>query len=215
MARARRRAAVSDAEWDVAIRRFHALRDLEDPDALRRAQRLRALARREAQDVYDVANLLERGESVEIGLTRLRPQVIVRRLIRRGHFAGDVIAEYLERWGATRAHETEMSIEALRERAGELWKAADVLSGPVDTYVRLAREARGGPTGRFPSVGLDYLVEKTNAWGATIRETVEQLIARGAKLPERRGESEEADDEFVRWFRILKSARSRTRSRNR
>jgi hypothetical protein len=210
--KASRSSTASDAEWAKVIRRFRALTDLHDPDARRRVQRGCRLLKKEATAIYAAADVLEREDRHDASPAKYQAARVARRVIKDGRLDGDVFAEYLDRWARNR-DAVVGTPEDLRAHGHAIWRFADVFEGAPKIFLEQARTTRRGDQGgALPSVAMDYLIEHTTKWGATLREIAERLIEDDVMPPPSRSEDSDPDP-TARWISIVRMGRSRSRRR--
>jgi hypothetical protein len=200
----------TDTDWDEAILRFQFFRRMEKPDDLRRAKRLPQLLSELAQEVYDIANELERTGKLHADLAEYGASEISDRITLSG-YAFEVRHRFvpLEFLAALPARLVESPAD-LRGWAHGLKNSADRAQRLVDLYDESVQMLRGDKrTGRFPSVSMYWLNLKADEWGSTIAEIARQLLKRNV-LPE--SKSDDANPQR-QWEAQLKKARVRARRR--
>ena len=200
----------TDSEWDEAILRFQFFRRLERPDDLRRARRLPQLLSELAQEVYDIANELERTGKLDADLAEYGATKIADRIAFNG-YALEVRHRFvpLEFLDALPEHLVESPTD-LRGWAHGLKDSAERAQRLVELYDESIQMLRGSKrTGRFPSVSMYWLNLKADAWGSTIAEIARQLLRRDVS-PESKSDDPNPQRQ---WEAQLKKARVRARKR--
>jgi hypothetical protein len=201
----------TDDDWTLAVMRFRILRELEDPDAFRRAKQLPVLFEREATAIYRIADTLERTGKTSADLSKYTGTAIANRIVAKGYF-DDMIAVVFVAWAfpndspriiATR------SPKALRHWAGIVHGVSEQIQRVIDYYLEHAVKFRKGTRGRYPSVAMYFLFQTADGWGATIPEIARRLIDNEARSE---GVSDDPDP-AMRWQVILKKARGAARGR--
>jgi len=209
--KASRRSTGSDAEWAKVFKRFRAMIDLRDPDARRRAQRASRLLRQEAKDIYAAADELGRERRHDPSPAKYQAGRVARRVIKDGHLAGDVVAEYIDRWAKNR-DAIAGTPEDLRAHGDDIWRLAETLGAMPKNFLEWARKARHGKRGAFPSIAMDYLLDHATEWGVTRRDLAERLVKHNVMPPPARGEDPDPDP-VSRWMSLFKDAGPRARKR--
>jgi len=199
----------TDTDWDEAILRFQFFRRLEKPDDLRRARRLPQLLSELAQEVYDIANELERTGELHANIAEYGARKISDRITLSGYAFevrhGLVPLEFLDAL-------PELLVESpadLRGWAHGLKNSADRAQRLVELYDECVQRLRGKRGGRFPSVSMYWLIQKTDEWGSTVPEIARQLLKRGMS-PESKSDDPNPQRQ---WEAQLKKARVRARKR--
>lgn len=183
---------------------------MEKPDNLRRAKRLPLLLSALAQEIYDVANELERTGTLILNLGDFGARTIADRIAFHG-YAFEVQHRFvpLEFLDDLPAHLVATPL-ALRRWAHTLKNNADRAQRLVTLYEESVEMLRGlTKGGRFPSVSMYWLIRTTDEWRSTIPEIARQLIQRGV-LPT--SESDDPDPQH-QWEMLLKKGRMRARRR--
>lgn len=200
----------TDADWDEAILRFQFFRRMEKPDDLRRAKRLPPLLSELAQEVYDIANDLERtgelrADLAEYGATKISDRITLSGYafeVRHRFVPLEFIEALPTRLVASPAD--------LREWAHSLKNSADRAQRLVDLYDESVEMLRGDKRGgRFPSVSMYWLIRKTDEWGSTVPEIARQLLRRNVS-PESKSDDPNPQRQ---WEAQLKKGRARARKR--
>jgi hypothetical protein len=200
----------TDADWNEAILRFQFFRRMEKPDDLRRAKRLPQLLSAVAQEVYDIANELERTGELRADLAEYGASKISDRITLSG-YAYEVRHRFvpLEFLAALPACLVESPAD-LRKWAHGLKNSADRAQRLVDLYDESVQMLRGEKQGgRFPSVSMYWLIRKTDEWGSTVSEIARQLLKRGVS-PESKSDDPNPQRQ---WEAQLKKGRTRARKR--
>lgn len=198
------------ADWDEAIERFHFFRRMEKPDDLRRAKRLPKLLSDVAQEVYDIANELERTSKLDADLTRYGAKKLTEHIAFNGYafevHHGLVSLEFLDALPVRLV----ASPAELRQWAHALKNNSDRAQRLVGLYEDCVELLRGSTKGgRFPSVSMYWLIRKTDEWGSTVPEIARQLLKRNVL-----SESKSDDPNPQRqWEMLLKKGRVRSRKR--
>jgi hypothetical protein len=200
----------TDTDWDEATLRFQFFRRLEKPDDLRRARRLPQLLSELAQEVYDIANELERTGKLATDLTKYGATKIADRIAFNG-YAFEVRHRFvpLEFLGALPKRLVESPAD-LRRWAHGLKDSAERAQRLVELYDECVQMLRGDKrTGRFPSVSMYWLHLKADEWGSTVPEIARQLLKRNVS-PESKSDDPNPQRQ---WEAQLKKARVRARKR--
>jgi hypothetical protein len=201
----------ADTDWDEAILRFRFFRRLEKPDDLRRARRLPQLLSELAQEVYDIANELERTGKLHTDLAEYGVRKISDRITLSG-YALEVRHRLVPLEFLDTLPESLMESPAdLRGWAYGLKDNADRAQRLVELYDECVQMLRGDKRGgRFPSVSMYWLIQKTDEWGSTVPEIARQLLKRGVS-PESRSDDPNPQRQ---WEAQLKKGRARARKRS-
>lgn len=200
----------TDTDWDEAILRFQFFRRLEKPEDLRRTRRLPQLLSELAQEVYDIANELERTGKLAADLTKYGATKIADHIAFNG-YTFEVRHRFvpLEFLDALPERLVESPVD-LRGWAHGLKNSAERALRLVELYDECVQMLRGGKrTGRFPSVSMYWLNLKADEWGSTIAEIARQLLKRNVS-PESKSDDPNPQRQ---WEAQLKKARVRARKR--
>jgi hypothetical protein len=200
----------TDTDWDEAILRFRFFRRLEKPDDLRRSKRLPQLLSELAQEVYDIANELERTGKLHTDLAEYGVRKISDRITLSG-YALEVRHRLVPLEFLDTLPESLMESPAdLRGWAHGLKDNADRAQRLVELYDECVQMLRGDKrTGRFPSVSMYWLNLQADEWGSTVPEIARQLLRRDVS-PESRSDDPNPQRQ---WEAQLKKARVRARKR--
>jgi len=201
----------TDTDWNEAILRFRFFHRLEKPDDLRRARRLPQLLSELAQEVYDIANELERTSKLEADLTKYGATKIADRIAFNG-YAFEVRHRFVPLEFLDALPERLVDSPAdLRGWAHGLKDNADRAQRLVELYDECVQRLRGNKRGgRFPSVSMYWLIQKTDEWGSTVPEIARQLLRRGVS-PESKSDDPNPQRQ---WEAQLKKGRARARKRS-
>ncbi len=200
----------TEADWDEVILRFQFFRRMEKPDDLRRAKRLPQLISSIAQEVYDIANELERTGTLNADLMKYAAKEIADHIAFNG-YAFEVRHRFAPLEFLDELPEQLVGDPAdLRHWAHRLKDNADRAQRLVDLYAECVELLRGPKKAtRFPSVSMYWLNRKADEWGSTTAEIAQQLLKRNV-LPESKSEDTEPQR---RWEAQLKKGRVRARKR--
>lgn len=209
--RAEKQAArpLTEREWRNVVEQYRRQRDLEHPESMRAVTQLRDELRHDARTLYRTALRLQADVEVDvlepINLADYTASSIRRRLASRHD---ELRLRFTEGVLDDLAEEITLKPTSLRSQAWWLDVAAEMVQIWIEVYLARREALRGRARGRAPSVGLDFLIRATLAYGPS--EIADRLLDAGVH-PER--EAEDHDDPRAQWMNLLKRARTRHRQR--